>query len=618
MRFSKRALALAISGLSILAVIAVSFFATLGARAQTRVQTSIPSDETLLSPYTYQVYLSGGSTEEENKYSFKARMAWQRELYGDLSPSFKEYVRQQILLQAQQYTNQMPGAAAPAGVPVWTTLGPTRENHLFNDVKLNETDSGRPTALLPHPTDPNIFYVVASDGGLWKTTNFTAPQPTWVPKTDGLFSTAVGGASFGRDPNTIYLGLGDPYGYKYWSAGGAMARSTDGGDTWNTVDLPYAGTVQDVKVDTSGASDIVLAATDAGIYRSTDGGDSYSLVNDLAFTRVNSLVRTSAGWLAATEDALFGTGSLYLSTDHGASWQPITNAGNGFGNAGLTTLAVGAPGEGIVYAFTAQPGDYDQGDLYKSTDGGQTWSDLNVTAKTPTNPNADQPTMDLMGRQAFYNQMILVDPTDASRNTIYLGGQLSSAKSTDGGQTWRLLTNWLAQYGLPYVHSDFHAAAFSRAGKTPTLFFGSDGGLFVSSDGGHSWISAKNVGLNDAQAYALSSTPSDPNYAVIGLQDLGTRVRQGNTTLWNQTVGGDGFGTAMSQANGAVKMGSFYYGFIFNSTTNKQVTQNKWTESDNGIDHNDAGFYTPLVAPTAAADPTAKTNLPGNQRATSV
>jgi hypothetical protein len=126
----------------------------------------------------------------------------------------------------------------------------------------------------------------------------------------------------------------------------------------------------------------------------------------------------------------------------------------------------------------------------------------------------------------------------------------------------------------------------------------------VSSDGGHSWSSAKNVGLNDAQAYALSSTPSDPNYAIIGLQDLGTRVRQGNTTLWNQTVGGDGFGTAMSQANGAVKMGSLYYGFLFNSTTNKQVTQKMWTESDNGIDHNDAGFYTPLVAPTVAADPT--------------
>jgi photosystem II stability/assembly factor-like uncharacterized protein len=383
-----------------------------------------------------------------------------------------------------------------------------------------------------------------------------------------------------------------------------MARSRDGGDTWSTVDLPYAGAVQDVKVDTSGTSDVVLAATDAGIYRSTDAGASFSLLSDLIGMRVSSIVRTSAGWLAAAEDFLGGTGSLYLSTDVGASWQPITNAGNGYTNAGLTTLVVGAPGESTVYAFTALPGDGDQGDLYKSTDGGQTWTNLNVTAKSPTNPNDDQPTMDLMGPQAFYNQLILVDPTDVSRNTIYLGGQFSAAKSSDGGQTWTLLTNWLAQFGLPYVHADFHAAAFSTAGKTPSLFFGTDGGLFVSSDSGLSWTSTKNVGLNDTEAYSLSSTPSDPNYAIIGLQDLGTRVRQGNTTLWNQTFGGDGFGTAISQANGAVKMGSYYYDGIFISTANQQNTQKKWTESETGIDRNDAGFYTPLVAPTAAADPT--------------
>jgi hypothetical protein len=145
MRFSKRTLALAISSLSILAVIAASFFATFGARAQ----ASFPSDETLLSPYTYQVYLSGGNGEESNKYTFKALMAWQRELHGDLSQSFKEYVRQQLLLQAQRYPSQMPGASAPDGVPGWTTIGPTRENHLFNDVKLNETDSAPHCALAP-------------------------------------------------------------------------------------------------------------------------------------------------------------------------------------------------------------------------------------------------------------------------------------------------------------------------------------------------------------------------------------------------------------------------------------------------------------------------------------
>src|SRR5207248_689998 len=132
--------------------------------------------------------------------------------------------------------------------------------------------------------------------------------------------------------------------------------------------------------------------------------------------------------------------------------------------------------------------------------------------KVATNQNSDNPNMDLMHGQAWYNQMILVDPRDASRNTIYLGGNLSSARTTDGGATWALLSNWLypflgaPRFGLPYVHADFHAAAISTAG-TPTLLFGSDGGIFASTDEGASWTSDKNNGLQTHLLYSISSTP---------------------------------------------------------------------------------------------------------------
>ncbi len=94
--------------------------------------------------------------------------------------------------------------------------------------------------------------------------------------------------------------------------------------------------------------------------------------------------------------------------------------------------------------------------------------------------------MDIMAGQAFYNQMMLVDPNDSTRNTVYIGGQLSSAKSTDGGATWRIITNWLAQFRLPYVHADHHAAAFTTLRGDPAMLFGTDGGLFISTDGGRS------------------------------------------------------------------------------------------------------------------------------------
>ena len=131
--------------------------------------------------------------------------------------------------------------------------------------------------------------------------------------------------------------------------------------------------------------------------------------------------------------------------------------------------------------------------------------------------------MDLMHGQAWYNQMILVDSRDGSRNTVFLGGNLSSAKTTDGGVTWTLLSNWLypflgaPRFGLPYVHADFHTAALSTAG-TATLLFGSDGGLFVSTDEGASWSSDKNNGLQTHLIYTLSATPGFPTNMIGGFR----------------------------------------------------------------------------------------------------
>jgi hypothetical protein len=116
----------------------------------------------------------------------------------------------------------------------------------------------------------------------------------------------------------------------------------------------------------------------------------------------------------------------------------------GYSGAGRTTLGVGAPGDAIVYAFAATVGNGSQRDLFRSTDGGLNWTALGLGGKTPLNPNQDQPNMDIMAGQAFYNHMVLVDSNDTTRGTVYIGGQLSSAKSTDGGNTWRIITNWLA------------------------------------------------------------------------------------------------------------------------------------------------------------------------------
>lgn len=561
--------------------------------------------------------VTSGAMDESNPYTRLARNDWLLGVYGTSPPSdFGQRLFQELQTQQARYRQRVAGAQSDPGVPAWRSLGPTRDvrnfgggGSGFSRNLLTVTDSGRLRAILPHPVDPKTVYVLAAGGGVWKTNDFTDPYPTWVPKTDGVFTTSGGALAFGRDPNTLYLGLGDPFAGQPL-AGGAMLRSTDGGDTWTPapfIGLPGAGIVAETKVDTSQAQDIILVGTDHGLFRSTDGGLTYSQVASIpAGSVVWSLAQTSAGWLASSQAcraACFplGTSTLFLSTDHGATWQPIANSGSAYSGVGRTTLGIGSRGDSVVYAFAGNPDGISQADLFRSTDGGQTWDPLHLNQRVPTNPNPDQPRMNLMGSQAFYNQMILVDPSDASRNTVYLGGELSTAKSTDGGQSWTLLTNWRGQFGLPYAHADFHAAAFSSLGTSPTLFFGDDGGLAISSDGGATFSTEKNQGLVDTMHYSVATDPTHPESIITGLQDAGTRARQGSTSTFNQTLGGDGFGTAWSQANGALAMTSLFFDLIF---TSSNPNQPDWQRNTSGINLGDNFFFTALTSPSPFVDPT--------------
>jgi photosystem II stability/assembly factor-like uncharacterized protein len=224
------------------------------------------------------------------------------------------------------------------------------------------------------------------------------------------------------------------------------------------------------------------------------------------------------------------------------------------------------------------------------------------------NPNDDQPNMNIMAGQAFYNQMILVDGNDASRNTVYIGGQLSTAKTTNGGNTWRLLSNWLAQFRLGYVHADHHAAAIATIKGSPILLFGTDGGLFTSDDAGDTFSSQKNDGMSSYLIYALAGNPKHADDVLIGLQDNGTRWRVGPTGTYNQVFGGDGFGVGWSQADDLVSLGSVYYSFIIRNSHNPANTQQKWERGWDGIaefnNPSQSYFRTAIATPSAAADPT--------------
>jgi hypothetical protein len=532
------------------------------------------------------------------------RAADTKDRFGDyLSEGYKQSLLQNLRAQGALYRNLLPGGIPPKGTPTWRSLGPTNAKYETNFVTLKVEDSGRVRTIVQSPADPDTVYVLTSGGGLWKTTTFSHKNPSWAPKTDALQTTSGGSVAFGRSANVLYLGLGDPFD-GFPTLGGVVAKSLDGGDSWQPfVDLPGAFTVSDIKVDTSTAVDIVLAATDAGLYRSTDAGASFTLVASVPGQRMWSLARTSAGWLA-TSAAFFESepGQILYSTDLGAHWNPIPNTGNGFSNAGRTTLGVGASGDSIVYAFAANVDQDAQGDLFKSVDGGLNWVALGITGKTPTNPNAWQPKMDLMRGQAWYNQLILVDPNDPSRNTVYLGGQLSTAKTVDGGNTWTLLSDWLPGIysNLPYVHADQHAAANLVVNGQPAIVFGTDGGIFLSSDAGASFGFDKNNGIVSFLAQTVASSTKNPQSLITGMQDDGTRARMGSSDFYNQVVGGDGEGVGWSQANNAHTLASTANGCLFSSPGLLPNTSGTW----GAFCLRFPLFHTSLMSPTSVADST--------------
>lgn len=572
--------------------LAVSFLATLGAPSA-RAQEGDPAVK----------------MDDSDRDDATARLEAQREAWGLVTPEFRALELKEG--KAHSAKKNTPG-------PKWVNIGPTTADFEQNGSFTGHVrDSGRARTILPDPQHSDRVYFLTSGGGLWRTDNWSSANTTWQPLTDDLPTTGGGSVAFGANSNTLYLGLGDPY--DQILVGGAMVKSKNGGGSWSSIiELGNAVSVRDVKVDTSTNKDIVLVATDNGLFRSADEGASYSSVATFAGMSVWSIARTSAGWLASAQPcpaAFVGlqcgnATTLYRSTDRGATWAPISNAGNVFSLNGRTTLAIAAPGEAVVYAYSSDQGDLQMRDVYRSADGGQTWVANHVNStKIPTNPvPGNMPNMNICHGQCWYNQSIVVDPSDASRNTVWIGGDLGTARTADGGATWTIKTWWLYSQvpSLPYAHADNHAAAFKTTG-TPTLILGNDGGMNVSTDNGATFSSDKNNGLVSHLYYTVAGVSKFPNLVIGGMQDNGTRLRTDNGTTHSQVIGGDGMGAAYSQDNTNTVLGSAQGSSMRTNLSNTPPDRfQNWAAATSGLADVGFGFFTCIVPAPPSLDATGR------------
>ncbi|HEX4962053.1 MAG TPA: hypothetical protein VF173_14540 [Thermoanaerobaculia bacterium] len=420
--------------------------------------------------------------------------------------------------------------AAMAAVPPeaysalrWRLVGPLR--------------GGWATSAVGVPGQPETFYIGTADGGVWKTAD---AGRTWNPLFDHEGAASVGALALApSDPAVLYVGTGQVTTRWDVTSGNGVYRSGDGGKTWEHRGLADTLHIGRLWIDPRNA-DVVLAAAqghtfgpnaERGVFRTTDGGKTWSRV---LFVDEN----TGAVDLAAdpaAPDTVFastwqvrgypwlsyfipntGPGSgIFKSTDGGQTWTRLT--GNGLPPAplGRIGLAVAPGSKGARVYATIDAGGGASG-LYRSDDGGGTWRQVNATGSLAS----------------AYFASVTVDPKNA--DTLYVMGQ-SIRRSTDGGKTFEFFR------GAP-GGDDYHFLWIDPE-RPQRMITASDQGAVVTVNGGGSWSSWYNQPTG--QFYHVAADDRFPYWIYSGQQDSGTvavasRSDYGQLTFrdWHP-VGGD-------------------------------------------------------------------------------
>ena len=377
---------------------------------------------------------------------------------------------------------------------------------------------GRVTAVAGTAAQPATFYMGATGGGVWKTTDY---GQSWQPIADGQMATGSIGAIdvADSDPNVVYVGTGSAAIRSNVIIGKGMYKSTDAGRSWRQIGLVDAGQIGSVNVHPSNPDIVWVAAlgnpfgksTARGVYRTKDGGATWQRVLflsdsvgaiDIAVNPSNPNELYAGMWRGERKPWTIISGAMqggiYKSTDGGDSWNKLTN-GLPKGLTGKNSISISRSNPSRVYVLIEAVGN--ENGVYRSDDGGETWQHLSNQAG-------------LTNRQ-FYYTYIDADPKNPDK--VWINNE-SFYLSTDGGKTW-------ARRSTP--HGDNHGMWINP--DDPDLFIQSnDGGANVTRDGGRTWSTQSNQPT--AEIYQVAVDNRWP-YHVYGAQ-------QDNSTVIQPSIGG--------------------------------------------------------------------------------
>ncbi len=447
----------------------------------------------------------------------------------------------------------------------WREIGPYR--------------GGRSAAVAGLASQPQVYYFGATGGGVWKTVD---GGKTWANVSDGFFGGSIGAVAVAeQDPNVIYVGGGEVTVRGNVSPGDGLWKSTDAGKTWTAIGLGDSHHIPRIHVHPQDPDRVWVAALghlfgpneERGVFRSADGGKTWEkvlFVNDdtgavdLALDPTNPRVLYASFWRVrrtpwSLESGGAGSG-LWKSTDGGTTWTELSrHPGFPRGPLGIIGITVSASNPENLYAII----EAEDGGVFRSTDGGKTW--------TRVNEDRD------LRQRAWYYSRIYADPVD--EESVYVVN-VRFHHSKDGGKTFTQ---------IPTPHGDNHDLWIAPDDPL-RMIEANDGGANVSFDGGKTWTPQNNQPT--AQIYRLSTDNAFP-YRLLGGQQDNTALRiRSRSALgsaigprdWEPTAGGESGHVVARPDDPDIVFGGSYGGFLtsFNHRTGEERAVNVWPDNPMG------------------------------------
>lgn len=438
---------------------------------------------------------------------------------------------------------------------------------------------GRSAAVTGVPGEPNLFYMGATGGGVWKTLD---GGRSWENISDGYFGGSIGAVEVAKsDPNVIYVGGGEKTLRGNVSSGYGLWKTEDGGKTWASAGLKKSRHVPRIRIHPTNA-DVVYAAVlgniykptqDRGIYKSTDGGKTWSkklFVNnqsgfvDLILDPNNPRILYASSWRAQRTPYSLSSGgdgsALWKSTDSGETWTEISkNEGFPTDTLGIIGVTVSPKNSERVWALVENK---EKGGLYRSEDGGKKWTQVNSERK--------------LRQRAWYYTRLYADTED--ENTVYVMN-VRYHRSKDGGKTFNT-------FNAP--HGDHHDLWIAPE-DSKRMIIGDDGGAQISYDAGETWSTYYNQPT--AQYYRVTTDNAHPYRIYVAQQDNSTlRVnhRSDDGSIgeddWEPTAGGESAHIAIDPTDNDIVYGGSYGGFLtrVNHKTGTVRGINVWPDNPMG------------------------------------